>query len=265
MEGANLSSKYIDEPYLLLDVSWGRDHYKSLLKSALALLCHAGLDPSSAEVAWSYLTSKTEERCYFPYYNKDLISKRNPEMPINCYYNKDLISKRDPEMPINCVYVKGDASTRELMAYVEIFGILRAVIRLSERYDGDCFERYYAFDPIEGRDLDVEIELDFSILVAAENETDYYGVETGRFLAAIDQVMGRAIAIANENELTRVVVEAVQQYFDESDKRADDPATDEEYRAMWSRIAQSVMPFFEHLHRPIKLPDHLSKQLSQNT
>ena len=27
--------------------------------------------------------------------------------------------------PINCVYVKGDPDTREVMAYVEILGILR--------------------------------------------------------------------------------------------------------------------------------------------
>ena len=247
VEAATVRSRYIGEPYLLLDVDWGPDHYKSLVKSALALVCYAGLDPSSADIALAYLTGDTEERCFF------------------LYYNKDLISQREAGMPINCVYVKGDAVSRELMAYVEIFGILRAVIRLSEKYYGDYFEHHYAFDPADGRELDVEIELNSSILVAAENETDCYGVETGGFPAAVDPVMRRALAIANENELTRIVVSAMQQYFDELGKASDEPITDDEYRAMWDHIGQSVMPFFEQLHRPMKLPDHVLKQLSQNS
>ena len=63
----------------------------------------------------AYLSEDTEERCFFP------------------YYDKDLVSQREAGMPINCVYVKGDPVSRELMAYVEIFGILRAVIRLVRR------------------------------------------------------------------------------------------------------------------------------------
>ena len=248
VEAATVSSRYIDEPYLLFGPSsWGHDHYKSLVKSALALVSHVGLDPSSAEIALAYLTSDTEERCFFP------------------YYKKDLITQREAGMPINCVYVKGDTVSRELMAYVEIFGILRAVIRLSEKYDGDYFERHYAFDPTDGRELDVEIELNSSILVAAENETDFYGMEAGGFFAAFDPVMRRATAIANQNELPRIVVSAMQQYFDELGKASDEPMTDDEYRAMWSHIGQSVMPFFEHLHRPMKLPNHVLDQLSQNT
>ena len=242
VEDATVSSTYIDEPYLLLDIDWGPNHYKSLVKSALALVCCAGLDSSDAEIAMAYLTGATEARCFFP------------------YYSKDLVSQREVGMPINCVYVKGDPVSRELMAYVEIFGILRAVIRLSERYYGDYFERHYAFDPTDGRELDVEIELNSSILVAAEHETDYYGVETGGFLAAVDPVLRRAKAIADENELTRIVVSVMQQYFDELGRASDESITDEEYHAMWDHIGQSVMPFFEHLHRPMKLPEHVLKQ-----
>ncbi len=247
VEAATVRSRYIDEPYLLLDVNWGPDHYKSLVKSALALVCYAGIDPSSAEIALAYLTMDTEERCFFP------------------YYKKDLISQREAGMPVNCVYVNGDTVSRELMAYVEIFGILRAVIRLSEKYDGDSFQRHYAFDPTNGRELDVDVELNSSILVAAENETDYYGVETGEFFAAIDPVMRRATAIANENELNRIIVSAMTQYLDGLGKASDEPMTDDEYRAMWDHIGQSVMPLLEHLRSPMKLPSHVLEQFSQNS
>ena len=195
----------------------------------------------------AYLTDGTETRCVFP------------------YYNKDLISQRETGIPINCVYVKGDPVSRELMAYVEIFGILRTVMRLSGKYEGDYFERHYAFDPTDGRELDVEIALNSSILVDAENETDYYGVETGGFLAAVDPVMRRATAIANRNALTRIIDSAMQQYFDELGKASDERVTDDDYRAMWEHIGQSVIPFFEHLRRPMKLPDHVLEQLSQNS
>lgn len=236
VEAATVRSRYLDEPYLLDDVCWGPDHYKSLVKSALALVSYAGIDPSCAEIALAYLISDTEQRCFFP------------------YYNKDLVSQREAGMPINCVYVKGDPVSRELMAYVEVFGILRAVIRLSEKYCGDHFERHYAFDPTDGRELDVEIELNSSILVAAENETDYYGLETGVLRAAIDAVMRRAKAIADGKELTRIVLSAMQQYVDELGKACDEPVTNDEYLAMLDHISQSVMPFFEHLRRPMKLP-----------
>ena len=33
VEAATVSSRYIDEPYLVGDFSWGPDHYKSLVKS----------------------------------------------------------------------------------------------------------------------------------------------------------------------------------------------------------------------------------------
>ena len=111
----------------------------------------------------------------------------------------------------------------------------------------------------------MEIELNSSILVAAENETDYYGVETGGFFAAVNPVMRRATATANENELTRIVVSAMQQYFDELGKESDEPMADDEYRVMWDNIGQSVMPFFEYLHRPMKLPGPVLEQFSQNS
>ena len=84
----------------------------------------------------------------------------------------------------------------------------------------------------------MEIELNSAILVAAENEADYYGVETGGFLAAVDPVMRRATAIANENEMARIVVSAMQQYFDKLGKASDETMTDDEYCAMWEYIGQ---------------------------
>ena len=239
VEAADVRSSYIDEPYLLMSPTWGPVQYKSLVKSALGLALEAGADPTSAEIAVACLTGENETRCFSP------------------YYKRDLIRSRELGMPINCVYIKGDPVRGELMAYVEIFGILRAVIRLSDSYAGHHIEHCYAFDPRDGRELDVEILLSSSNLVEAEHEEDYYGVESGSLQEAIGHVIQRATRIANMNELDRIVASTVERYFDETGKAFNELLTDEEYRSLWDQIGQAVMPFIEHLRQPMKLPDEL--------
>ena len=247
LEHATTRSRYLDEPIEITSGGWGPEHYRSLVKSALAQVFHAGHDPGCAEIALAYLTGDTEERCFFP------------------YYKRDLISQRETGMPMNCVHVKGDPNTHELMAYVELFGILRSVIRLSEQYEGDYFEHQYAFDPTDGHELDVAVDLSSAILTEAERETDYYGSETGTLKTAIEVVLRRALGVANMKELTRIMVAAADEYFAALGKGSDEPVTEDEYEAMWSHLEESVMPFFEHLHQPMNLPDHVLEQLSQDS
>ena len=66
-------------------------------------------------------------------------------------------------------------------------------------------------------------------------------------------------------ELTGIIVSTVDEYFAAIGKGPDEPVTEDEYEAMWSRIEESVMPFFEHLHQPMNLPDHVLEQLSQDS
>ena len=247
LENATTSSRYLDEPIELTGGEWGPEQYKSLVKSSLAQVFDVGRDPACAEIALAYLTGDTEKRCFFP------------------YYNRDLISRRETGMPINCIHVKGDPDTHELMAYVEIYGHLRSVIRLSEQYEGEHFEHQYAFDPTDGHELDLVVELSSAILTEAERETDYYGSETGALKTAIEAVLRRALGKANMKELTGIIVSTVDEYFAAIGKGPDEPVTEDEYEAMWSRIEESVMPFFEHLHQPMNLPDHVLEQLSQDS
>ena len=247
LENATTRSTYLDEPIELKSEGWGPEHYRSLVKSALAQVFHAGHDPAYAETALAYLTGDTEKRCFFP------------------YYNRDLINQRESGIPINCVHVKGDPDAHELMAYVEIYGILRSVIRLSEQYEGEHFEHQYAFDPTNGHELDLLVELRSEILTEAERETDYYGSETGALKTAIEAILRRALGIANMKELTRIIVSAVDEYFAALGKGPDEPLNEDEYQAIWRHLEGSVMPFLEHLHQPMNLPDHVLEQLSQDS
>ena len=108
------------------------------------------------------------------------------------------------------------------------------------------------------------VELSSAILTEAERETDYYGSETGALKTAIEAVLRIALGIANMNELTRVIVSAVDEYFAALGKGPDEPVTEDEYQAMWSHL-EAVMPFLEHLHQPMNLPDHVLEQLSQDS
>ena len=247
LANATTDTRYIDELIELEMGDWGPEEYRSLVKSALALIFRAGRDPGSAEIALAYLTGHAELRCFFP------------------YYSRDLVRNRESGMPINCVHVKGDPVARELMAYVEIFGILRSVIRLSEQYTGDYFEDQYAFDPTDRRELELVIELNSAILAEAEREPDYYGSETGALETAVGAIIRRALSATNMKELTRIIVSAVDEYFVEIDKRPDEPVTEDEYQAMWDRIGEAATPFLEHLHRPMKLPDELQGRFAQGS
>ena len=247
MASAAADSHYPDEPIKISGGDWGLDVYRSLVKSALALVYHAGHDPVGAEIAIGYLAGDDEKRCFFP------------------YYNRDLLSGRELGTPINCVYVKGDSSSHELMAYVEIFGILRSVIRLSERYQGDDFEHQYTFDPSDGLELDVAVELNSAILSDAEQETDYLGEKTGALANAIGAVVQKAQAIANGKELQRIAISALDDYFAGLGKGPDDPLTEGECQAAVDHVVRSVLPFIEYLNRPLKLPDHVLKQLYENS
>ena len=238
LQSAKTCSRYLDELIELPGGGWGPEHYKSLVKSALSMLFRTGHDPASAEVALAYLSEHTELRCFFP------------------YYNKDLLSERETGVPINCVYVKGDPETCESMAYVEIFGILRSVIRLSEKYEGEYFEHGYAFNPIDGRELDVTVRLNSEILRKAELEPDYFGSETGALEAAIEAVLRMALRNANSKELERLIVSAVDQYFVSIGKAPDEPVTEDEYQEMWNQVEELVTPFLEHLLRPTLPPPY---------
>ena len=73
-------------------------------------------------------------------------------------------------MPLNCVYVAGDRSSQRLVAYVEIFGVLRRVVCLSDSYEGESFEDCYAFDPTDGSLLSIQFNLDPATMNPSGNE-----------------------------------------------------------------------------------------------
>ena len=222
----------------------GDDAHKSLVKSVLALTFEAGVEPACADAAINYLTNDNAEKCIFP------------------YYKENLVSPRISGMPLNCVYVKGDPINRKLMGYVEIFGFLRRVVRLSDAYEGKHFEHYYAIDPSDGSELQVEIRLDPSILREAEEQPDYEQ-EKRVVLDVLTDIVETVKAKAEHQEIDLLVRTAIGAWYDENGKGSEEVLTVEECHSLSRRIAEAVAPYMLHLMMPLQLPENVLQQLSQ--
>ena len=119
----------------------GGEAGKSIIKTCLAMLYRHGLNIDQCEHAHSYLL-KGGEPC-FGYFNE-----------------RDLIGNRPSETFLHCVWIRGDSLQKQIAAYVEYFGVQRIVACLSSVYAGDDFSCGYAIDPVTGKNLDLEVDVD---------------------------------------------------------------------------------------------------------
>ena len=120
---------------------------RSLVKSAVALVFDAGIDPTQCDLALDYLLHEGKEPCFGYYYDAE----------------KDIIASRPPKCPFHCVYVKGSSENSTLLGYVELFSLWRMVLCLSESYTGKDFTHVYAIDPVKGEELDISVNFDLSL------------------------------------------------------------------------------------------------------
>ena len=133
--------EYSSEPYAVPLNVGGLVAGRSMIKSCLAMVYDAGLDIGHCEEAEHYLV-KGGPPC-FQFY-----TERNP------------VRNRPEKTFFHCVHVRGDRERRQLIAYVEYFGWLRYIARLSKDYDGHAFSHSYAVDPVSAKELDLDVVLE---------------------------------------------------------------------------------------------------------
>lgn len=117
---------------------------RSMVKTAIAMASHAGVEPLACGLALPYLLDK------------------NGEAPYGLFYERDLVSTRPTNYTPHIVSVRGDPISRYLWGYVEYFGMARIVVPLSESYDGAPVSSTYAFNPANGKEIDIGVDLSFS-------------------------------------------------------------------------------------------------------
>ena len=101
------SSYYASDPVEIIGAFGGAQSGRSLVKSALALVFDAGVNPIQCDLALDYLLNESAEACFGYYYDSD----------------KDLVANRPLKLPIHCVYIKGDSKAATLVGYIEFYSL----------------------------------------------------------------------------------------------------------------------------------------------
>lgn len=200
---------------------------RSIVKSALALAVEAGVSAKDCEHAKEYLTNSEGEACF------------------GYYYEKDVVTNRPVGIPIHCVYVKGDSSSKQILGYVEYFGVQRMVISLSSNYSGEDFHNTYAINPMTGEVLELEIDLQLTPDDIQE-AYDYRKIPEGSVEEALSQVIPTGMKLSVEKEKDRVLESAVQYAFQNCGAKEGEELTDEHMKKVSSLVYEKLEPFLLH-------------------
>ena len=212
---------------------------RSIVKAATALAFAMGVRAECCDLAIDYLRTEEvdyQEGCYFD------------------YYAKDLVTSRPRGLPLNCVYVAGKPGSRLLLAYVELFGVVRRVICLSRKYKMDAISGLCAVDPVSGKELqDIVVDLDDTILESARSQM-YNDIVGGRY-EALNTIVGSGIVISRRRELRRVVEESWTECLSVIGKKEGDEWTLEDKREFSECMANSVAPLLTYYMEPMSFPE----------
>ena len=167
---------------------------RSIVKSAVALACEAGLKPTDCDIAIEYLRNEENE------YDEDGFWD---------YYQEDLVKNREDGLPLHCVHVAACPDSGLLLGYVEYYGMVRRVIVLSKAYKGKPVRRTYCVNPVDGQKLsDVEVNLDDSTFEVVKNQTSE-GLRAG-LLKAVNQIMRSGVLLSRSRTIARQSVECLK-------------------------------------------------------
>lgn len=202
---------------------------RSLVKSAVALAYDAGIDPNGCDLALDYLLNEEAEPCFGYYYDKD----------------RDFVINRPVGKPFHCVYVKGSPDSGTILGYVELFSLYRLVLCLSSSYLGRAFTNTYAIDPVKGEEIDLDVNLDLSIL-EIRSAYDYKKYDSGVVKAAASSLFEVIVAADFDRALVRNIKEAVANAFAKSEAGQGEFLTDAQCNQLIRDIVDHLTPFIEH-------------------
>ncbi|EFM0326205.1 HNH endonuclease [Escherichia coli] len=232
LESMESKSEYLDEPLQIKLAFGGVAAGRSLVKTALALAYEAGINPHSCENVMTYLREKDGEPCF------------------GYYYEKDVILGRPPRTPLHCVSIFGNQALGILIAYVEYFGVQRAIVCLSENYSGSNIERTYAINPISGEELLLKVDLTTLNIEDIKSAYRYEKYNNENLIKAFDQVIPYAIELSFEREKNRVLAEAIDYGFKNCGAKEGEQLTHEHVKKLAELVTEKMMPFLSrHIKR----------------
>ncbi|UJF24136.1 hypothetical protein L0B52_07300 [Suttonella sp. R2A3] len=205
----------------------GHEAGRSIVKSALALAVSSGIPAEICGAATNYLRKEDGEACF------------------GYFYESDLIKNRPEGTPFHCVSIKGCSKTRQVIGYVEYFGVQRIVLCLSDSYEGRDLSNTYAINPITGEELSLTVVLDFSKEDIRE-AYDYKKIPKGSVEAAFEKIIPAGIERSIERERDRVLDAAVKYAFKNCGAKEGEMLMPEHINKLTSLMMEKLEPFILH-------------------
>ena len=229
MSSVRKGSYYSRDPIEIGMEFGGQETGRSLVKSAVALVYDAGIDPKHSDLALDYLLNEDGEPCFGYFYER----------------GRDLVVSRPSKLPFHCVHVEGCSSTATLLGYVEFFGLWRMVLCLSETYSGRDFSHTYAIDPVNGEELNILVKMDISVSDIRE-AYEYKRYDHAVHLEVIREVLDTVREVDFNRALSRITEKAVEEAFANSGAKEGDLLTDEQIDQVIKDVATRLGPFLAH-------------------
>lgn len=227
LDNAKSESSYCSD-MLKFNLSFGGcEAGRSIVKSALALAVSSGISAEICVEAKSYLRNEEGEACFGYFYESDLVKNR-PEV-----------------IPFHCVSIKGCSKTRQVIGYVEYFGVQRVVLCLSSSYEGDDISNTYAINPITGQELNLDVELNLSNEEIRE-AYNYKKIPDGSVEDAFDKVIPTGIKTSFDKEKDRILNEAVQHAFKNCGAKEGELLMPEHINKLTTLMMEKLEPFILH-------------------
>ena len=222
MKYATKIREYSEDPLCISLDFGGHLAGRSVIKSCLALAYESGLNIDDCEHAKNYLL--LDGNACFGYFNET-----------------DVVTNRPPNTIFHCIYVCGDPQNKQVLAYAEYFGYLRIVACLSSNYVGEKFSHGYAIDPVTGKKLDIEINLD----IDPEEIPDIYAykkVDWNVTKGALDALLAVWKEIDEYRAISEAVEEALEFAFTKCGVVPGDRLTDEKSAEMARVVSDRLVP-----------------------
>lgn len=201
----------------------------SAIKSVCALASYHGLDVSEYELSAKYLRGDINEP------------------PYNFFYVRDLVVNRPDKYLFHCVSIKSDVSRKLLLGYIEYFGFGRFVIVLSDNYVGADVSRTYAINPTEGKEIELDVNLDISDMEIIDIKLGNFDADG--FNTALSYALPIALEISKNRMIEREASIAYEKTLKELGVLPGQDVTEELARKVSSRMVENIQPLISRLVR----------------
>ncbi|MCB9044892.1 MAG: hypothetical protein H6550_02010 [Chitinophagales bacterium] len=180
----------------------GVNFFRTIAKIGVNSYLHLGGDRKYINTAVKYIGNPQNAHSNLIHYHVE----PNPTMTL------------EPLEVCHCIYIKGNKERKILFVYIELFNTLSFVLKLSDNFDGDDFEKTYCIDVIEGKQVDKKITVKYPEGASPEGYKPHDEV----FFPVIQSKMSRLMKVAQVQQVKMTFKDEYAELWKECQKNYDD-------------------------------------------